>query len=135
MGEIRSYRDLDVWQLGVELAVDCYALTSRFPADERFGLTGQARKAAVSIPSNVAEGQSPIATVQQCLPKSRQHSAGIQWRARHAVRDCPAIGLSEDRGSQSYERQARSCGSDVEATATEPRDTVPTEKMTAATWN
>ena len=58
MGEIRSYRDLDVWQLGVELAVDCYALTRRFPADERFGLTGQARKAAVSIPSNVAEGHN-----------------------------------------------------------------------------
>ena len=58
MGEIKSYRDLDVWQLGVERAVDCYALTSRFPADERFGLTGQTRKAAVSIPSNVAEGHN-----------------------------------------------------------------------------
>ena len=58
MGEIKSYRDLDVWQLGVELAVDCYSLTSRFPADERFGLTGQTRKAAVSIPSNVAEGHN-----------------------------------------------------------------------------
>ena len=58
MGEIKSYRDLDVWQLGIELALDCYALTSRFPAHERFGLTGQARRAAVSIPSNVAEGHN-----------------------------------------------------------------------------
>ena len=58
MGEIKSYRDLEVWQLGVELAVDCYALTSQFPADERFGLTGQTRKSAVSIPSNVAEGHN-----------------------------------------------------------------------------
>ena len=58
MREIKSYRDLDVWQLGVELAVDCNALTNRFPADERFGLTGQTRKAAVSIPSNVAEGHN-----------------------------------------------------------------------------
>jgi four helix bundle protein len=58
MGEIKSYGDLDVWQLGVDLAADCYALTSRLPADERFGLTGQTRKAAASIPSNVAEGHN-----------------------------------------------------------------------------
>ena len=58
MGEIKSYRDLDVWQLGMDLVVECYAVTRRFPADERFGLTSQMRRAAVSIPSNVAEGHN-----------------------------------------------------------------------------
>ena len=58
MNQIRSYQDLDVWKLGMDLVMDCYALTSRFPADERFGLTAQARRAAVSIPSNVAEGHN-----------------------------------------------------------------------------
>ena len=58
MGQINSYRDLEVWQLGMELVLDCYALTSRFPAHERFGLTSQARRAAVSIPSNIAEGHN-----------------------------------------------------------------------------
>jgi len=58
MSEIQSYRDLDVWNLGMELVLDCYALTSRFPAQERFGLTAQTRRAAVSIPSNVAEGHN-----------------------------------------------------------------------------
>ena len=58
MGEIKSYRDLEVWRLGIELAMDCYALTQRFPADERFGLISQTRRAAVSIPTNVAEGHN-----------------------------------------------------------------------------
>ena len=58
MGEIKSYRDLDVWQLGMELVVESYAVTERFPADERFGLTSQVRRAVVSIPSNVAEGHN-----------------------------------------------------------------------------
>jgi four helix bundle protein len=58
MWPINSYRDLDVWQVGIELVLDCYALTRRFPSDERFGLTSQSRRAAVSIPSNIAEGHN-----------------------------------------------------------------------------
>ena len=58
MAEISSYRDLEVWQLGIELVLDCYAITKRLPPDGRFGLTAQARRAAVSIPSNVAAGHN-----------------------------------------------------------------------------
>ena len=54
----QSYKDLVVWQKGIELAKRIYALTRRFPADERFGLTSQMRRAAVSVPSNIAEGQT-----------------------------------------------------------------------------
>ena len=54
----QSYKDLVVWQKGIELAKHIYALTWRFPNEERFGLTSQMRRAAISIPSNVAEGQS-----------------------------------------------------------------------------
>jgi four helix bundle protein len=53
---IRSYRDLEVWQESMDLAVDVYRISSLFPDDERFGLTAQMRRAAVSIPSNIAEG-------------------------------------------------------------------------------
>ena len=53
----RSYRDLRVWKEAVEFVKDVYVLTSRFPAIEIYGLTNQIRRAAVSIPSNIAEGQ------------------------------------------------------------------------------
>lgn len=54
----QSYKDLVVWQKGIELAKCIYAVTRRFPNEERFGLTSQMRRAAISIPSNVAEGQA-----------------------------------------------------------------------------
>src|SRR2546423_10289153 len=54
----QSYKDLVVWQKGIALAKALYQLTSRFPSEERFGLVAQMRRAAVSIPSNIAEGQA-----------------------------------------------------------------------------
>ena len=53
---INSHEDLEVWQMAMKLAEDCYKLSARFPAEERFGLTAQLRRAAVSVPSNIAEG-------------------------------------------------------------------------------
>jgi four helix bundle protein len=53
---IRSYKDLDVWQVAMDVAAACYRLTAAFPDDERYGLTAQIRRAAVSIPANIAEG-------------------------------------------------------------------------------
>jgi four helix bundle protein len=58
MAPILSYRDLDVWQLGMTLTVEVYRITDKFPSGERFGLVSQMRRAAVSIPSNVAEGHA-----------------------------------------------------------------------------
>jgi four helix bundle protein len=54
---IQSYRELEVWQSGMDLAEDCYRVTKIFPKEELFGLTNQIRRAAVSIPANIAEGQ------------------------------------------------------------------------------
>ncbi len=56
MDQVESYRDLKVWQLGRSLAVECYRLTRTFPKEEMFGMTSQIRRAAVSIPANIAEG-------------------------------------------------------------------------------
>src|SRR3989442_8032025 len=53
-----SYRDLVVWQKGIALVKRIYQITRTFPADEKFGLVSQMRRAAVSIPSNIAEGQA-----------------------------------------------------------------------------
>ena len=54
----QNYKDLVVWQKGIALAKATYQLTSKFPAEEKFGLVSQMRRAAVSIPSNIAEGQA-----------------------------------------------------------------------------
>jgi four helix bundle protein len=53
---IKSYRDLRVWQDGMSLAELCYRVTRSFPKEEVFGLTSQIRRAATSIPANIAEG-------------------------------------------------------------------------------
>lgn len=62
IGNISSYRDLKVWRLGVQIALAVYRVTSAFPKDELYGLTSQARRSAVSIPSNVAEGHARNST-------------------------------------------------------------------------
>ena len=53
----RSYRDLETWQRAMDLVEEVYAATKVFPKEELFGLTSQLRRAVVSIPSNIAEGQ------------------------------------------------------------------------------
>lgn len=58
MTKIKSYRELMVWQKGMDLVEAVYISTREFPKEETYGLTSQLRRAAVSIPSNIAEGQS-----------------------------------------------------------------------------
>ena len=53
---LRSYRDLEVWQKAMDLVVNSYRVTAQFPSHERYGLTAQLRRAAVSVPANIAEG-------------------------------------------------------------------------------
>jgi four helix bundle protein len=53
---IKTYQELFAWQKAMDLAEETYRITRDFPSEERFGLTSQLRRAAVSVPSNVAEG-------------------------------------------------------------------------------
>lgn len=59
---VQDYTDLRVWQLGIDLTIAIYETTKAFPADERFGLTSQLRRAGVSVPSNIAEGNARNST-------------------------------------------------------------------------
>lgn len=54
--QVRTYRDLTAWQKAFDLCADVYHATKRFPRSEVYGLAGQMQRAAVSIPSNIAEG-------------------------------------------------------------------------------
>src|SRR6266849_5891848 len=57
-GASGGYKELRVWQQAMGLAKDCYVQTREFPAEERYGLTSQIRRAAVSVPANIAEGSA-----------------------------------------------------------------------------
>lgn len=54
---LRDYRELEVWQLAMDLAEKCYLATKGFPREAMFGLVSQIRRAAAAIPANIAEGQ------------------------------------------------------------------------------
>ena len=53
---IKTYKDLQIWQLGIDIVIDVYGLTGNFPKGEIYGLVAQMRRSAISIPSNIAEG-------------------------------------------------------------------------------
>jgi four helix bundle protein len=70
----RHYKELLIWKKGMEITSDVYRLTSRFPAEEKYGLASQMRRAAVSVPSNIAEGQARHGTREFLLFLS--HASG-----------------------------------------------------------
>jgi len=78
--EIRSFRDLIVWDKSVELVKEVYQVTKSFPKEEIFGLTSQVRRAAVSIPSNIAEGHARLSRkeFQYFLGNARGSLAELQ---------------------------------------------------------
>lgn len=61
-GVILGYRDLEVWQRAMDIAVECYRLTGSFPASETYGIVAQIRRAAASVPANIAEGRGRRST-------------------------------------------------------------------------
>jgi four helix bundle protein len=61
---VKSYKDLLVWQNGIELVKQVYVMTQQFPSEEKFGLVSQMRRAGVSVPSNIAEGQARKSTAE-----------------------------------------------------------------------
>jgi four helix bundle protein len=56
MSKLKSYKQLKVWQKGIQLCNQTFSLTNEFPKEERYGLISQMRRCAVSVPSNIAEG-------------------------------------------------------------------------------
>jgi four helix bundle protein len=85
---IQSFRDLRVWQSAMELVEHMYCITEAFPSSEIYGLTNQMRRAAVSIPSNIAEGHTREHTSEylQFLSVAQSSLAELQTQIEIAVR-------------------------------------------------
>lgn len=83
--KVTSYRDLIVWQKAMDLVVAVYELTGTFRREEMFGLTFQLRKAAVSVPSNIAEGQSRWSTKEFLHHLSIAHGSGAEVETQTLV--------------------------------------------------
>ena len=96
---IRDYKDLHVWQKGMELAKQVYLLTRCFPTEEKFGLISQMRRAAVSVPSNIAEGQARNTTGEfvQFLSHAEGSAAELDTQLRLSIElgYCVVADLSE----------------------------------------
>ena len=73
-----TYSDLQVWQAAMDLAEDIYRITKTFPKEETYGLTVQLRRAAVSVPSNIAEGKGR--STQKELAQFLCHFSGTRLR-------------------------------------------------------
>ncbi len=66
---LKSYKELKVWQKSYQLCIEIYGITKVFPRDEKYGLTSQIRRAAVSVPSNIAEGYGRKTTLESLTPR------------------------------------------------------------------
>jgi four helix bundle protein len=77
---VKSYRELIVWQKGIRLAVLVYELSKTFPREDLYGLTSQLRRAAISIPSKIAEGAGRVSTqdYRHCLGMARGSNFELQ---------------------------------------------------------
>jgi four helix bundle protein len=94
--KVSSYRDLLVWKKSMDLSVEVYQLTRGFPREEVFGLASQLRRSAVSIPSNIAEGQGRSGTkeFQQFLSIARGSTCELQTQLEIALRT--GLGAPQD---------------------------------------
>jgi four helix bundle protein len=99
---VRSFRDLEVWRMSMDLTVTVYKLTRGFPREELFGLSSQLRRSAVSIPSNIAEGQGRLNTgeFRQFLGVARGSNCELQTQLEIAraldLGDATLIEQAED---------------------------------------
>lgn len=118
---ISHFRELEVWRLGMSLAKQVYQLTGDFPRDERYGLSSQLQRSAVSIPSNIAEGNARHSTrdyarfvsmalgsaaeLQTQLILSGELMLGEETTRTIAIEQCERVGQMLQRLHQSLFRR------------------------------
>ena len=109
--KVQSFRDLDVWQRSMEMTLLIYRLTQHFPREEQFGLVSQLRRAAVSVPANIAEGQGRLNTREfiQFLGIARGSNCEIQTLLEVAA----GLNYGETNYLQAGNSSIAQCGQDA----------------------
>ena len=116
-----GYRELETWQKAMDLVTQAYSVSAQIPAAERFGLCSQIRRAAVSIPSNIAEGHCRRTTrayanhvsialgsqgeLETCLEIARRLKMLRAEDAEHVAAACANVGMMLSRLYQALERK------------------------------
>ena len=108
-----DFRELRVWQAAMALAESVYAMTSEFPADERFGLTSQLRRAAVSVPSCIAEGNARQSTKDYArfLSMASGSLAEVETQVLLAMR----LGYASEQSGSTFLEELRSTAKQLQA--------------------
>ena len=103
-----SNKDLVVWQRAMDLVLRCYQLTVSLPSDERFGLTAQMRRAAVSVPANLSEGHARRS--RQAYANHVSIALGSQAELETLVEVCRRLGLCSVAALDGFESDLRVVG-------------------------
>jgi len=103
-----TYHDLRVWQSAMQLTVDIYRVTRKFPSDEMYGLSAQLRRAAVSIPSNIAEGKGRLSDKE--LLRFLSCARGSVYEVQTQLEIAENLGYLSPGNRQALSEQANSVG-------------------------
>jgi len=104
----QSFRDLEVWKRAIELTFAIYRLTTAFPSSERFGLTNQLRRAAVSVASNIAEGSGRAARGEYI--QFLGHSRGSVFEVETQLVIAKGLSFGDKKASQQAEELCSEVG-------------------------
>jgi four helix bundle protein len=103
-----TYHDLRVWQSAMQLTVEIYNVTRKFPTDEMYGLSAQLRRAAVSIPSNIAEGKGRSSDKE--LLHFLSFARGSVYEVQTQLELAESLGYLSSGNGQALSEQANSVG-------------------------
>jgi four helix bundle protein len=105
---LRSYQELVGWQKSMALVADIYRHTQHFPKDEAYGLTSQIRRAAVSIPSNIAEGQGRLTSAE--FKQFLGHARGSVFEVETQLLIARDLGYLSDEAVQAMLERVQEVG-------------------------
>lgn len=109
----RCFRDLQVWRRSMELARKVYAVTNTFPRSETFGLTSQLRRAAVSVPSNIAEGRGRL--TDKGFAVFLAQARGSLYELETQIELAASLGFTDAQQAQSLITEAAQIGAMIQS--------------------